>query len=179
MGKLVHVNSSWTLFLDRDGVINERVFGAYILKYEDFRFKKGVLETSKELFGKFGRVIVVTNQQCVSKGLISKDSLNVLHQKMTLDFQNAGARIDQVYAAIERKDEAPFMRKPNPMMAELAQMEFPQIDFNKSIMVGDTDGDLKFGKTLGMRTVLIRSAEIITVEPDLELDQLGDLIEFI
>ena len=81
MGKLVHVNSSWTLFLDRDGVINERVFGAYILKYEDFRFKKGVLETSKELFGKFGRVIVVTNQQCVSKGLISKDSLNVLHQK--------------------------------------------------------------------------------------------------
>jgi histidinol phosphatase-like enzyme len=71
------------------------------------------------------------------------------------------------------------MRKPNPMMAELAQMEFPQIDFNKSIMVGDTDGDLKFGKTLGMRTVLIRSAEIITVEPDLELDQLGDLIEFI
>ena len=71
------------------------------------------------------------------------------------------------------------MRKPNPMMAELAQMEFPQIDFNKSIMVGDTDGDLKFGKTLGMRTVLIRSEEIITVEPDLELDQLGDLIEFI
>jgi histidinol phosphatase-like enzyme len=56
MGKLVHVDSSWTLFLDRDGVINERVFGGYILNYEDFIFKKGVLETAKELFGKFGRV---------------------------------------------------------------------------------------------------------------------------
>lgn len=179
MDKLVHVDSSWTLFLDRDGVINERVFGGYILTYEDFQFKNGVLGTAKELFGKFGRVIVVTNQQCVSKGLISMDSLDLLHQKMKRDLQNAGARIDQVYAAIERKDEAPFMRKPNSKMAELAQMEFPEIDFKKSIMVGDTDGDLKFGKKLGMKTVLIRSEERVTVEPDLELDQLGDLIEFI
>jgi histidinol-phosphate phosphatase family protein len=176
---LVQVNSSWTLFLDRDGVINERDFGGYILNYEDFRFKKGVLESAKELFGKFGRVIVVTNQQCVSKGLISLDSLTDLHQKMKLDFQKVGARIDQVYAAIEGKDEAPFMRKPNSKMAELAQKDFPEIDFSKSIMVGDTDGDLKFGKRLDMKTVLIRSKEIITVEADLELDQLGDLIEFI
>jgi D-glycero-D-manno-heptose 1,7-bisphosphate phosphatase len=179
MAKLVHVDSSWTLFLDRDGVINERVFGGYILNYEDFIFKKGVLETAKELFGKFGRVIVVTNQQCVSKGLISIDSLDLLHQKMIGDFQNAGGRIDQVYAAIERKDEAPFMRKPNSKMAELAQMEFPEIDFKKSIMVGDTDGDLNFGKKLGMKTVLIRSEEMTSVEPDLALDQLGHLIEFI
>jgi histidinol-phosphate phosphatase family protein len=179
MGKLARVDSGWTLFLDRDGVINERVFGGYILKYEDFLFKKGVLETSKELFGKFARVIVVTNQQCVSKGLISIDSLNGLHQKMVEDFQKAGARIDHVFVAIERKDEAPFMRKPNSKMAELAQMEFPEIDFNKSIMVGDTDGDLKFGKKLGMKTVLIRSEEMVSVEPDLELDQLGQLIEFI
>jgi histidinol phosphatase-like enzyme len=179
MGKLARVDSGWTLFLDRDGVINERVFGGYILKYEDFQFKKGVLETSKELFGKFTRVIVVTNQQCVSKGLISMDSLNLLHQKMVQDFQDAGARIDQVFLAIERKDEAPFMRKPNSKMAELAQKEFPEIDFNKSIMVGDTDGDLNFGKNLGMKTVLIRSEEMVTVEPDLALDQLGQLIEFI
>jgi D-glycero-D-manno-heptose 1,7-bisphosphate phosphatase len=179
MGKLARVDSSWTLFLDRDGVINERVFGGYILNYEDFLFKKGVLETSKELFGKFARVIVVTNQQCVSKGLISIDALSLLHQKMVQDFQDAGARIDHVYAAIEEKDKAPFMRKPNSKMAELAQKEFPEIDFNKSIMVGDTDGDLNFGKNLGMKTVLIRSEEMISVGPDLELDQLGDLIEFI
>jgi D-glycero-D-manno-heptose 1,7-bisphosphate phosphatase len=179
MGKLARVDSGWTLFLDRDGVINERVFGAYILKYEDFQFKKGVLESSKELFAKFSRVIVVTNQQCVSKGLISMDSLNLIHQKMVQDFHDAGARIDHVYAAIERKDEVPFMRKPNSKMAELAQKEFPEIDFQKSIMVGDTDGDLNFGKKLGMKTVLIRSEEMISEQADLELDHLGDLIEFI
>lgn len=179
MGKLAQVDVSWTLFLDRDGVINERIFGGYILNYLDFQFKEGVLETSKELFGKFARVIVVTNQQCVAKGLISEVDLASLHEKMAHDFQKAGSKIDSVYAALELKDSAPFMRKPHPMMAELARQEFPEIDFTKSIMVGDTDGDIRFGKNLGMKTVLIRSQEKTSVVPDLELSRLGDLIDFI
>lgn len=179
MEKLAQVDVSWTLFLDRDGVINERIFGGYILDYADFQFKDGVLESSKELFGKFARVIVVTNQQCVAKGLISEVDLAVLHEKMVGDFQNAGSTINRVFAALELKDSAPFMRKPHAMMAELAQQEFPEINFAKSIMVGDTDGDLRFGKNLGMKTVLIRSEEKTSVVPDLELNRLGDLIDFI
>jgi histidinol-phosphate phosphatase family protein len=179
MEKLAQVDVSWTLFLDRDGVINERIFGGYILDYADFRFKDGVLESSKELFGKFVRVIVVTNQQCVSKGLISELDLATLHEKMVHDFQKAGSKIDFVYAALELKGDEPFMRKPHAMMAELAQKEFPEIDFTKSIMVGDTDGDILFGKNLGMKTVLIRSEEKTSVVPDLELNRLGDLIDFI
>lgn len=179
MKKLAQVDVSWTLFLDRDGVINERIFGGYILDYTDFRFKEGLLESSKELFGKFARVIVVTNQQCVAKGLISELELAALHKKMVGDFQNAGATIDRVYAALEFKDSAPFMRKPHAIMAELAQQEFPEIDFTKSIMVGDTDGDIRFGKNLGMKTVLIRSEEKTSVVPDLELNRLGELIDFI
>jgi hypothetical protein len=64
-------------------------------------------------------------------------------------------------------------------MAELAKQEFPEIDFTKSIMVGDTDGDILFGKNLGMKTVLIRSEEKTSVVPDLELNRLGELIDFI
>jgi histidinol-phosphate phosphatase family protein len=179
MEKLAKVDVSWTLFLDRDGVINERIFGAYILNYSDFQFKEGVLESSKELFGKFARVIVVTNQQCVSKGLISELELAQLHEKMCDDFQKVGSKIDRVYAALELKGEEPFMRKPNVKMAELAKGDFPEIDFNKSIMVGDTDSDLRFGEMLGMKTVLIRSEEKTSVVPDLELNRLGDLIDFI
>ncbi|MBP5995194.1 MAG: HAD-IIIA family hydrolase [Crocinitomicaceae bacterium] len=179
MEKLAHVDVSWTLFLDRDGVINERIFGGYILDYADFRFKDGVLESSKELFEKFARVIVVTNQQCVAKGLISEVELADLHEKMLGDFRKAGSTIDRVYAALELKDSAPFMRKPHSKMAEMAQQEFPEIDFTKSIMVGDTDGDVRFGKNLGMKTVLIRSEEKTSVVPDLELNRLGELIDFI
>ena len=65
-----NLDSSWTLFLDRDGVINERNFEGYILDKKSFIFKKGVLEVSASLFSKFKYVIVVTNQQCVGKGLI-------------------------------------------------------------------------------------------------------------
>lgn len=179
MEKLAQVDVSWTLFLDRDGVINERIFGGYILDYADFRFKDEVLESSKELFEKFARVIVVTNQQCVAKGLISPLDLSLLHDKMILDFQKAGSTINRVFAAIELKDTAPFMRKPHAMMAEMAKQDFPEIDFTKSIMVGDTDSDMRFGKNLGMKTVLIRSEEKTSVEPDLELNRLGDLIDFI
>jgi histidinol-phosphate phosphatase family protein len=179
MEELAQVDVSWTLFLDRDGVINERIFGGYILNYSEFQFKEGVIESSKELFGKFGRVIVVTNQQCVAKELITEVDLAILHEKMVGDFQKVGAKIDRVYAALELKGDEPFMRKPHMKMAELAQGDFPEIDFNKSIMVGDTDGDLIFGKNLGMKTVLIRSEEQTTVVPDLELNRLGDLIDFI
>lgn len=179
MDKFAQVDADWTLFLDRDGVINERIFEGYVLAYKDFRFLDGVLENAPSIFSCFCRVIVVTNQQCVAKGLLSKEGLDRLHNEMMLDFQKAGAKIDRVYAALEKKGDPPFMRKPNGRMAEFAQRDFPEIDFSKSIMVGDTDGDLQFGKNLGMKTVLIESAEKTTIVPDLILNRFGDLIDFI
>lgn len=100
-------------------------------------------------------------------------------KKMLGDFRKAGSTIDRVYAALELKDSVPFRRKPHTKMAEMAQQEFPEIDFTKSIMVGDTDSDVRFGKNLGMKTVLIRSEEKTSVVPDLELNRLGELIDFI
>jgi histidinol phosphatase-like enzyme len=64
-------------------------------------------------------------------------------------------------------------------MADLAKEQFPEIDFSKSIMVGDTDGDIEFGKNLGMKTVLIESKEKTSTKPDLVLTRLADLIEWI
>ncbi|MDP4636278.1 MAG: HAD-IIIA family hydrolase [Crocinitomicaceae bacterium] len=179
MQKFAQVDETWTLFLDRDGVINERIFGGYILDYSDFHFKEAVLEQACTLFAKFARVIVVTNQQCVAKGLISIKELEELHQQMKEDFERSGAKIAAVFAAIERKGEEPFMRKPHRKMADLAKEQFPEIDFSKSIMVGDTDGDIEFGKNLGMKTVLIESEEKTSTKPDLVLTRLVDLIEWI
>lgn len=179
MLKLAQVDASWTLFLDRDGVINERIMGGYVLDFKDFHFKKGVLHGANELFGKFGRVIVVTNQQCVAKGLILESQLTEIHRQMVEVFSLHGAKIDQVFAALERKDEAPFMRKPNPSMGELAKKLFPEIDFSKSIMVGDTDSDLLFGQALGMKTVLIETEEKINVQADIKIKELSHLSEYI
>ena len=179
MPKLAQVDASWTLFLDRDGVINERVMGGYVLHFNEFHFKQGVLDGAKELFGKFGRVIVVTNQQCVAKGLLTESDLSEIHRQMTEELWLHGAKVDQILAALECKGEAPFMRKPNPGMARLAKEVFPEIDFSKSIMVGDTDSDILFGQALGMKTVLIETEEKTNVQADIQIKELSQLSEYI
>lgn len=179
MQKLAQVDDTWTLFLDRDGVINERIFGGYVLKYSDFHFKEGVLSIAQNLFARFARVIIVTNQQCVAKGILTKEELDVIHDNMQQDLLRSGAPVSAVYAALERKGEEPYMRKPQVTMAEMAKRAFPEIDFSKSIMVGDTDGDIQFGKNLGMKTVLIRSEEIIQEKADVVLGSLAELIDVI
>ena len=170
-----NVDSSWTLFIDRDGVINERIFDGYVLSKEDFVFKNGVLEVSQSLFSKFKYVILVTNQQCVGKGLIGMENLDNIHDYMHSKLKQHEAAIDIVLVATELKGAEPFKRKPSKTMGYMAQETFNDIDFNKSIMVGDTDSDIHFGKNLGMKTVLIRSEEIISSEPDLMLDSLLEL----
>ena len=134
-----------------------------------------MLEVSQSLFSKFKYVILVTNQQCVGKGLIGMENLDNIHDYMHSKLQQHDAAIDIVLVATELKGAEPFKRKPSKTMGYMAQETFNDIDFNKSIMVGDTDSDIHFGKNLGMKTVLIRSEEIISSEPDLVLDSLLEL----
>ena len=169
------IDASWSLFIDRDGVINERLFGAYVLNKQDFIFKSGVLETSTKLFGHFSNVFVVTNQQCIGKGLISEEAVHGLHQWMVREFLKYGANIDAVYVAPELNNEKSKRRKPNVTMGLDAKKNFPGIDFSKSIMVGDTDSDIEFGKALGMKTVLVISAEQCYSAPDLKVSSLEEL----
>lgn len=70
------------LFLDRDGVINIENEGSYILNLADFKFYEGVLGSLAELKNHFDKIIVVTNQRCVGKGLLSISELQVIHDFM-------------------------------------------------------------------------------------------------
>jgi len=173
---LLHVDHTWTLFLDRDGVINRRIFGGYVLSTESFVFEQGVLPALKSANQRFGKIIVVTNQQCVALGLLSELSLAQIHEDMITQVTAYGGRIDAVYAAIDLKTASPNRRKPNSAMALEAQRQFPEIDFSKAIMVGDTDTDIRFGKQLGMKTVLVESEEVTEEIPDLSVNSLLELM---
>ena len=70
MKSLPTLGPSWSLFLDRDGVINQRDFNGYILNWSDFYFTPGLLENASAINALFGQIFVVTNQQCVAKELI-------------------------------------------------------------------------------------------------------------
>lgn len=164
----------WTLFLDRDGVINKRIFGGYILEESAFVFIEGALEALAILNKVFGKIVVVTNQQCIGKKLISIDQMNQIHKFMCTQIASAGGRIDGVYFAPELKDEVNSTRKPAAAMAIQAKRDFPEIDFSKSIMIGDTDSDIIFGKNLGMKTGLMRSEEVTTEQADFQFNSLLD-----
>ena len=167
------VDENWTLFLDRDGVINERIMSGYVLDYKDFHFKQGVLESFESLSSKFKYIFVVTNQQCVALEKISEVALAEIH------IEKVGGKITQVFAATEFKDQEPFMRKPSIGMGKLAKTLFPEIDFSKAIMVGDTNTDLIFGKKLGMKTVLIVTEEKVSVKADCVVKSLTELNQLI
>jgi histidinol-phosphate phosphatase family protein len=173
---LFNVDHTWTLFLDRDGVINQRIFGGYVLSSESFVFEQGVLAALKMANQRFGKIIVVTNQQCVALGLLSELALDQIHQDMITQVTRYGGRIDAVYAALDLKTATPNRRKPNSAMALEAQRQFPEIDFSRAVMVGDTDSDIRFGRELGMRTVLVESKEETTAVPDLSVNSLLELM---
>lgn len=148
------VDQTWTLFLDRDGVINEEALGSYITSWSEFRFCEGALEAISRLSPVFGKVIVVTNQRGVGRGIMSMEILREIHQNMHTAITGSGGRIDKIYAATAVSDED-HNRKPNTGMGLQSREDFPEIDFRKSVMVGNSLSDMEFGKRLGMHTVFL------------------------
>jgi len=169
------IDGAWTLFLDRDGVINQRIIGGYITRPEDFHFLPGAQIALARLSTRFYRKIVVTNQQGIGKGIMDERNLLDIHAYMCNEVYKTGGKIDKCYFAPNLAGAEDCLRKPGIGMAELAKLEFPEIEFSESVMVGDSDSDIQFGKNLGMKTVRIRTVEPIGIEADLTV---GSLEEF-
>jgi len=144
---LKNINSSWTLFIDRDGVINDEKYLDYINTWDEFKFYEGVKDAFEIFNKKFGIIVMITNQRGVSKGLTKLEDLHLIHKNMVEEIENAGGRIDKIYFCTEM--ESPN-RKPNPGMGLQAIKDFPEIDLAKSIMIGNTLSDMKFGRNLGV-----------------------------
>lgn len=171
------IDKTWTLFLDRDGVINERNFHGYIEKVEDFVFLPKAIEGLKELATQFSRLIVVTNQQGVGKGVMTMEALFDIHDHLIDTLSLNGVELDAIYVAANLKDAEGDRRKPNTAMGLEAKTDFPEIDFEKSIMVGDTASDIQFGMNLGMKTVLVRSKEPTDIKTDIVVNNLLELAD--
>ena len=149
---LNEIDKSWSLFLDRDGVINERIIDGYVQNRSQFHLLDGVIE-AMDIFKKtFGYIFVVTNQQGIGKGLMSENDLFDVHNYMQKLIEK---EFDRIYFCPFLATENSLMRKPNIGMALEAKKDFPNVDFSKSVMVGDASGDILFGKNAGMKTVFI------------------------
>lgn len=153
--KNLNIDNTWTLFLDRDGVINKKLENDYVKHTTEFEFIDGVLNALRILNPLFKHIVVVTNQQCIGKRIIFPEDLELIHQNMLYEISYLKGRIDKIYYAPQLASENHPYRKPGIGMALQAKQDFPDIDFSKSIIVGDSMSDMEFGKNAGMKTVYI------------------------
>lgn len=144
-----------TVFLDRDGVINEKApEGDYIRRLQDLKLLESSATAIARLNGAGVRVVVVTNQRGVALGLFSKEDVLQIEAALEKMLAAEGARLDGFYFCPH--DEGTCnCRKPLPGLYEQARADFPEIDPASSLMVGDSLSDIKFGRNLGMRTIFI------------------------
>ena len=161
---------NWTLFLDRDGVINVKLPNDYVKNINEFSFIDGSIEGIRLLSKIFKRIIIVTNQRGIGKKIMTIEQLKTIHNHMKNIIHKNNGRIDGIYYCADIDDSA-TCRKPNPGMALKALDDFPKIDFKKSIMVGDSKCDIEFGINLGMKTVLINDSKV-GIEPDYNFSSL-------
>lgn len=173
------IDETWTLYLDRDGVINERIMSGYVKNLSEFHFLPEVPESIAKLSTIFGNVFVVTNQQGIGKGLMTESNLLEIHTYMQEEVKKKGGEITKCYYAPGIASPKNEMRKPKPGMALLSQRQFKNIDFNKAVMVGDSDSDMIFGQNLGMKTVRVRTVEPIGVNADLTVESLSELVKIL
>jgi histidinol-phosphate phosphatase family protein len=150
------IDKKWTLFLDRDGVINKKRENDYVRTWSEFSFIDGALEAVSRLSSIFGKIIVVTNQRGVGKGIMTELQLLSIHDKLIKSVNQSAGRIDKIYYCTDIL-ETSENRKPNIGMAIKAKVDYPNIEFRKSIIVGDSLSDMIFGEKLGMKRALINA----------------------
>jgi histidinol-phosphate phosphatase family protein len=173
--KLNHIDNNWTLFLDRDGVLNHQKEGSYILNWDEFIFYEGVLQAMHFFAAQFKYIFIITNQRGVGKELMTENDLQEIHHNMQTTIEHAGGRIDGMYYCTE--PDGSFCRKPAPGMALQAQKDFPDVDFSKSVMVGNSMSDMEFGRNIGATTVFVTTTNPTVDHTDSRFDAVYKSLE--
>lgn len=141
-----------TIFLDRDGVINRKRDDDYVKHWSEFEFLPGVKEALQMLTENNYRLIVVTNQRGVARGWMTETDVQDIHARMLAAI--VPARIAAIYYCPHDKDQCDC-RKPKTGMFLQAQRDFPDIEFARAVVIGDSTSDLEAGAALGCDTIYI------------------------
>lgn len=147
--------ATWTVFLDRDGVLNRKApEGAYIRTPAEFEWLPGSRDAVKLLNDAGVLTIVVTNQRGVARGLMTAGDLETIHGRLRDDLAREGARMDAIYVCPHDRGTC-RCRKPDTGLLEDARARYPQISFARAFVVGDAPTDIELGRRVGARTILV------------------------
>ena len=149
------------VFLDRDGVIN--VDYGYVGTKERFVFVEGIFESLRQLSERGFKLIIVTNQSGIARGLYSSEDFARLTDYMLARLQEEGVMINGVYHCPHHPDDGCSCRKPAPGMILQAAKEH-DIDLASSWLVGDKMSDIEAARNAGIpNTILLNDKRLIDV----------------
>jgi D-glycero-D-manno-heptose 1,7-bisphosphate phosphatase len=144
-----------TVFLDRDGVINaKRDDDEYVTSWDQFHFLPGS-KLALRLLNQAGMwVVIVTNQRGVALGRMTQPELDRLHRRLLAEIALAGGACTAIYACTHLTNQC-SCRKPATGLFLRARQDLPEIDFERSVVVGDSVTDLLPGGSLGCKMLLV------------------------
>ena len=143
------------IFLDRDGVTNERPPKAeYVCRPEDFKWLDGAKEAIKKLNDAGYFIIMISNQAGIARGVMTDEDFNDVQEKMASDLKEIGAHIDAVYYCPHGWDSDCDCRKPKPGMLYKAQKEY-SINLPECVMIGDDIRDIMTANNANMKGILV------------------------
>lgn len=145
------------VFIDRDGVLNERIADGYVLAWHDFRFRPDAFAAMEALAKANLPVVVVSNQSCVGRGLLAQRDLEQIMERMRAHLEGRGTPLYAWYCCPHAPDAGCDCRKPKPGMLRRSARE-SGFDLGRSYMIGDTDSDVAAGAAAGSTPILIDPA---------------------
>jgi histidinol-phosphate phosphatase family protein len=144
------------VFVDRDGVINEVIPNGYVTSTEMARLIPGAAKAIGLLNSSGFKVIVVSNQQCVGKGIITQSELDAITEHIRREVARDGGEIHAFHYCPHLAADNCDCRKPKPGLLVRAQREYA-IDLPSTYLIGDAPSDIEAARRAGCRAILVKT----------------------
>ncbi len=143
------------VFLDRDGVINRLELGKYVISWPEFEFLDGAIEAIAELSGAGFKIIIITNQSPIGRGMLTEEGLAVIHNNMLFEMEQGGGIVEAVFHCPHAPEDKCKCRKPETGLFDQVNEKY-DIDYAKSWFVGDFESDRQVAERVGLKFVLAK-----------------------
>lgn len=161
-----------TVFVDRDGTINESPpEGEYLTSADSVRLIPGAAEAIRTLNEYPAKVVVVTNQRGIALGKMTEANLTAINERIAEELARSGARLDGIFHCPHHAGTC-NCRKPQTGMFEQAAREIEGVEIEGGAMIGDSAIDIEAGRRLGLTTVRLGRSGKLDPAPDHEVSDL-------
>jgi heptosyltransferase II len=146
-----------TIFLDRDGTLNYDP--GYLKSASELKLLSGVGPALARLKAAGARLVVVTNQSGVGRGILTLKDLEAVHARLEGLLEQDNAALDAIYFCPHHPDDGCRCRKPARGMIDRAVSEL-QVDLRRSYLIGDHARDIQLAKAVGAKAILVTSGRV-------------------